>query len=1205
MGKGGMTVGNSHAEGGVKFTVTDTGQRVELEGEEPVVTNRVENDTEPTVRKGTNKEIIDQIQKEHGGKTMDQKVTSVEGGDIVICKNAANDPTERVLEGTDKEILHDINTGAGCNPIYEKGGQFEKSDYRSMPNIKELKKYENRIQYQLKKMEKAGKTPSDDDYWNLLEHSHEVYNYRKDKEKQGWDKIRTMIKPNKYSQGGNLEPKFQFLSNNPKQQARAINALKKLINAGGFKTRYEWIEGMPKGLETGKEKFESKKSKSGYKEMYTIGDRIADYKAEVDYYNYLQGGGESYSDFLVRKEKYDDAEKTKQEKVRLEEKAKRELERQEKAKQKHSQKAQTLIYVHENSLDSILKEYLTPIQDKIKDLESQRQTIAVQDDLAYQQRRLKQIYDMIVNQFHTYRSLYEIVDGTPKQKFNWKKGDKVEVLDYKVVDSERVPFAVQTEIEEVRDNDTFKVQGRESIVNPYMAYDSLYPANSGLSINPNASFEESEYYVEIPDPEEYTLRMEPSTPEELKESLLAAQQKRKPDNIFIEIQANYFNDYVAPDPKKVTDYIRIQKELKLGKKKTGSLNVWLAEANFEAPDSALQFHIKEFIANIAKEDINLYTLLPEEVRKVRFPKRLPVSLNPTNENLAKVMNPFASGDELRPIMMGVYFDKENKAVVATDAHSMLSVHGSPEVSKSSVCLLGKEKEKWQKKMKEPAFAQSIMKDAFPDDKANKEGCFEVDGTFPKWRMVVPTSHTYIKSVDVKLLYTFAKVYGDYLANPTTHQMRFFVLDDEGNKAWYGVNSRFLVKALGAMMELGHDELEMAMTAPSRAIVIFPKGNERKLGYDFETDFALVMPVMLHDGEVTDETPVYDLENNVISTAGDPVKKKERLKSEKDKAEAKDKLAIRKEEEETLIKKAKSEIAKLWKEMKGIKPRKNWKLDDRSDWVLADVPTVEHKRVVKDKTYFVELAVMAEFEDVHGKTFISQYYYVSRLMIMEKGEVDYLDIRDWINARVDDGTLNPDVATDWLKHIDFMFVSYDYDIDKQSEAIDRFTKMVYELDEVIKNEKLLEAKTKKLSKSQLEKVNKFWGLMKKNFIKNNLQSRTLNAKDEQAAFKIVSDFEQSDYKDLFRVKQHRMDDKTVVVSASSELLNMKEDAEIDDISEVIDGLRLLITKENKADIIAVISGLEVLRSTKKKAKGGTLKTNKSKGYKVTPIATPLN
>jgi hypothetical protein len=68
--KGGYFKGRSHADGGIKAINKDTGQLIEVEGEEVIITKDAVNDTEKREFEGemlTNREILSRINQSGGG----------------------------------------------------------------------------------------------------------------------------------------------------------------------------------------------------------------------------------------------------------------------------------------------------------------------------------------------------------------------------------------------------------------------------------------------------------------------------------------------------------------------------------------------------------------------------------------------------------------------------------------------------------------------------------------------------------------------------------------------------------------------------------------------------------------------------------------------------------------------------------------------------------------------------------------------------------------------------------------------------------------------------------------------------------------------------------------------------------------------------------------------------------------------------------
>jgi hypothetical protein len=71
---------------------------------------------------------------------------------------------------------------------------------------------------------------------------------------------------------------------------------------------------------------------------------------------------------------------------------------------------------------------------------------------------------------------------------------------------------------------------------------------------------------------------------------------------------------------------------------------------------------------------HIYTI-PAFQRKKTIPKQLKdLQLLPLNEDFSKLTMPILSEDDLRPVMMGNFFDVENKKIVSTDAHKLTAIN---------------------------------------------------------------------------------------------------------------------------------------------------------------------------------------------------------------------------------------------------------------------------------------------------------------------------------------------------------------------------------------------------------------------------------------------------------------------------------------------------------------------------------------------------
>lgn len=122
--KGGIFMGNSHADGGIDVVVPETGQQLEVEGNEPLIPKEAFENNTITEYTGTNFEILNKINQSVGAKGLNKKATTIHAGDVVICKKTLLDKTIKTIKGTNKQVVSAINAESGCNVI-EQGATIQ------------------------------------------------------------------------------------------------------------------------------------------------------------------------------------------------------------------------------------------------------------------------------------------------------------------------------------------------------------------------------------------------------------------------------------------------------------------------------------------------------------------------------------------------------------------------------------------------------------------------------------------------------------------------------------------------------------------------------------------------------------------------------------------------------------------------------------------------------------------------------------------------------------------------------------------------------------------------------------------------------------------------------------------------------------------------------------------------------------------------
>ncbi len=286
-----------------------------------------------------------------------------------------------------------------------------------------------------------------------------------------------------FGEGGGVdaESKFTFLSNSPMQRARALGVLEKGLSVDGkyFGTTYQWIESLPAGLETGTTEVSSRKTESGVATKLSIGDWIVNYKAEQDYYNYLQNGGYPYSKFVKEEEEKAKLEKEKQAVLNAEKAEKDKL----RIKQEEENRIKLLHSIYkialEDGQEAYMNKMLSRYDKEIEYFKSQKQTKEVRENLEYYIKQKEQATPSYLKEYKTIIRLYKVVDGNVVKKYNWKVGDKVLVEIRVFVNGEWTDGLVETEILEVIERESgsisYKVEKKEGINNPYLSYMSILP----------------------------------------------------------------------------------------------------------------------------------------------------------------------------------------------------------------------------------------------------------------------------------------------------------------------------------------------------------------------------------------------------------------------------------------------------------------------------------------------------------------------------------------------------------------------------------------------------------------------------------------------------------------------------------------------------------------------------------------------------------
>lgn len=258
-----------------------------------------------------------------------------------------------------------------------------------------------------------------------------------------------------------------------------------------------------------------------------------------------------------------------------------------------------------------------------------------------------------------------------------------------------------------------------------------------------------------------------------------------------------------------------------------------------------------------------------------FPQ-LPAKENVTELNLSSELlvnafekTIFATGnDELRPVMSGVLCDmaEDYMTFVATDAHKLVRYRrlDAKTATPASFILPKKPitqlKNLLSGKEDNPVELSFNQTNAFFRFGNTSMVCRLIEGKYPNYEAVIPTHNPNKLTIDRQSLLNSIKRVAIF-ANQSTHQVRFKITGQElqlsaedldysneakerltcnyeGDDMEIGFNSRFFIEMLN---NLDQDEIKLEMSAPNRAGILFPVGNEN----ESEDVLMLVMPVMLN------------------------------------------------------------------------------------------------------------------------------------------------------------------------------------------------------------------------------------------------------------------------------------------------------------------------------------------------------------------------
>lgn len=264
----------------------------------------------------------------------------------------------------------------------------------------------------------------------------------------------------------------------------------------------------------------------------------------------------------------------------------------------------------------------------------------------------------------------------------------------------------------------------------------------------------------------------------------------------------YWEEIVSKHPEEITEFLSLQKKLP-GKAKVMSEYAATSEWN------------EKFTANINK---NLWTLIPEEFKQHKMPKKVGYKPEHADKGLHSIVKEFVGHDGFRLNLMGVHFDKEG--ITATDANKLLFLAHPADRQEGNFC---------------------ITNDCLKANNGNET--IPPTAKYPDYKRVVPDNTMFV-TIHTESLITYLKTIIAIKYFHSTVTQVLVMVGEGDNKVEFGFNAYFLLDAAETMYKLGYDQIDIGYSAPSRPVTMCQKGKLKEVP-KFTTDFVLVMPVLIN------------------------------------------------------------------------------------------------------------------------------------------------------------------------------------------------------------------------------------------------------------------------------------------------------------------------------------------------------------------------
>jgi len=281
----------------------------------------------------------------------------------------------------------------------------------------------------------------------------------------------------------------------------------------------------------------------------------------------------------------------------------------------------------------------------------------------------------------------------------------------------------------------------------------------------------------------------------------------------------YWEEIVSKHPEEFGEFLLLQKDLP-------------SQVRSMARDAANVEWDQVFKKNLTK---NLWTLIPDEFKKYKLPKRVNYTPDPSDKGLHNIMSDFIGSDYFRPVMTGVHFDKQG--IVATDANKLIFLAHPADREENTYCIT-----------KGCLSQESIVKNT----------------KYPLYQRVVPNNTSFVSIHTESLIAYLKTVIAIKYFNPSTTAI-IVTFGSDDNIVEMGFNSHLMLSCAEAMYKLGYDEIDIGYSMPNRAAIFCKKGELNNVA-KFTVDFALLMPLMLGGSlELNTGTMYFNAESQCVAT----------------------------------------------------------------------------------------------------------------------------------------------------------------------------------------------------------------------------------------------------------------------------------------------------------------------------------------------------